>query len=225
LVKYKLLAGGGMLKIVNQTVKPALQRLGYEPSQIERIIAHIDKYDTIEDVVGEDGTTIPSGLKPEDLPVFDCAFKPMRGERSLHYRGHIRMMAAAQPVLSGAISKTVNLPNEATVEDIMNTYIEGWQLGLKAIAIYRDGSKRSAPLNTRKTKDMGGSADGVGQTERGQLENRIVELNEEITKLRCQLNQPVRHRMSDTRMSLTHKFEIAGHEGYITVGLYEDGQP
>ena len=129
LVKYKLLAGGGMLKIVNQTVRPALHNLGYEPAQIDRIIAHIDKHDTIEDVTDKDGTTIPSGLKPEDLPVFDCAFKPHLGQRSLHYRGHIRMMAAAQPFLSGAISKTVNLPNEATVEDIMNTYIEGWKLG------------------------------------------------------------------------------------------------
>src|SRR5260221_1762181 len=134
------------------------------------------------------------------------------------------MMAACQPFLSGAISKTVNLPTDASVEEIMNTYIEGWRLGLKAIAIYRDGSKRSAPLNTRKTKDMGGAAEGA-RPEREQLESRIVELDEEIAKLRCQLNQPIRHRMSDTRMSLTHKFEIAGHEGYITVGLYEDGQP
>jgi len=224
LVKYKLLAGGGMLKIVNQTVRPALEKLGYNSEEIQRIIAHIDSFDTIEDVADSDGSAITSGLKPEHLPIFDCAFKPFKGERSLGYMGHLRMMAAAQPFLSGAISKTVNMPENATVDEIMNTYIEGWRLGLKAIAIYRDGSKRSAPLNTRKTKDMGGSAEG-GPSDRELLASRIVELDEEISKLRCQLNQPVRHRMSDTRMSLTHKFEIAGHEGYITVGLYEDGQP
>jgi len=224
LVKYKLLAGGGMLKIVNQTVRPALEKLGYNSEEIQRIIAHIDSFDTIEDVADSDGSAITSGLKPEHLPIFDCAFKPFKGERSLGYMGHLRMMAAAQPFLSGAISKTVNMPENATVDEIMNTYIEGWRLGLKAIAIYRDGSKRSAPLNTRKTKDMGGSTEG-GPSDRELLASRIVELDEEISKLRCQLNQPVRHRMSDTRMSLTHKFEIAGHEGYITVGLYEDGQP
>ena len=157
LVKYKLLAGGGMLKIVNQTVKPALEKLGYSSEEIERIIAHIDAFDTIEDVTDADGTKISSGLKPEHLPIFDCAFKPFKGERALHYMAHLRMMAAAQPFLSGAISKTVNLPETATVDEIMNTYIEGWRLGLKSIAIYREGSKRSAPLNTRKTKDMGGS--------------------------------------------------------------------
>ncbi|MEO8438745.1 MAG: vitamin B12-dependent ribonucleotide reductase [Spartobacteria bacterium] len=225
LVKYKLLAGGGMLKIVNQTVRPALEKLGYNTEEIERIIAHIDSFDTIEDVADSDGSKITSGLKPEHLSIFDCAFKPYQGERSLGYMGHLRMMAAAQPFLSGAISKTVNMPETATVGEIMNTYIEGWRLGLKAIAIYRDGSKRSAPLNTRKTKDMGGSAEAVGSTGREQLEQRIVELDEEIATLRVQLNQPTRHRMSDTRMSLTHKFEIAGHEGYITVGLFEDGQP
>src|SRR5678815_4808284 len=144
-----------------------------------------------------------------------CIRDSYKGERSLGYMAHLRMMAAAQPFLSGAISKTVNMPETATVDEIMNTYIEGWRLGLKAIAIYRDGSKRSAPLNTRKTKDMGGSGDVVGRTGREQLEQRIVELDEEIAMLRVQLNQPTRHRMSDTRMSLTHKFEIAGHEGYI----------
>jgi ribonucleoside-diphosphate reductase alpha chain len=137
------------------------------------------------------------------------------------------MMAAAQPFLSGAISKTVNMPENATVDEIMNTYVEGWRLGLKAIAIYRDGSKRSAPLNTRKTKDMGGAGDDgiLAVSEPPQLEGRILELEEEIAILRRRLDQPMRHRMPDTRMSLTHKFEIAGHEGYITVGLYEDGQP
>jgi len=234
LVKYKLLAGGGMLKIVNQTVRPALLNLGYEATEIEDIIAHIDKYDTIEDVTAEDGTTIPSGLKPEHVPVFDCAFKAHRGTRSLHYRGHIRMMAAAQPFLSGAISKTVNLPAEATVDDIVNTYEEGWRLGLKAIAIYRDGSKRSAPLNVKKTKDMGG-ADSQGDSAIATLETelsakrllqeRISDLESEITDLRCKVGQPVRRRMTETRVAINHKFEIAGHKGYLTVGMFEDGQP
>src|SRR5256885_992073 len=227
LVKYKLLAGGGMLKIVNQTVTPALEKLGYNSEEIERIIAHIDAFDTIEDVEDSDGSAITSGLKPEHLAIFDCAFKAYRGQRSLGYMAHLRMMAAAQPFLSGAISKTVNMPETATVEEIMNTYIEGWRLGLKAIAIYRDGSKRSAPLNTRKTKDMGGTEheSEVASLDRGELETRIVELDQEVASLRCRLDQPSRHRMPDTRMSLTHRFEIAGHEGYITVGLYEDQQP
>ena len=151
LVKYKLLAGGGVLKIVNQTVRPALQNLGYNRLEVERIEAHIDQHDTIEDVTGENGELIQSGLRAEHLNVFDCAFKPANGKRSLHYRGHIQMMAAAQPFLSGAISKTVNLPKDATVDDIMNTYVEGWQLGLKAIAIYRDGSKGSAPIAATTT--------------------------------------------------------------------------
>jgi ribonucleoside-diphosphate reductase alpha chain len=229
LVKYKLLAGGGMLKIVNQTVKPALEKLGYNSEEIERIIAHIDAFDTIEDVIDTDGSTISSGLKPEHLSIFDCAFKPFKGERSLNYMAHLRMMAAAQPFLSGAISKTVNMPEAATVDDIMNTYVEGWRLGLKSIAIYRDGSKRSAPLNTRKTKHMGAADDAdiavdiaIGSD---QFQKRILELEEELGTLRGRLDQPVRHRMPDTRSSLTHRFEIAGHEGYITVGLYEDGQP
>jgi ribonucleoside-diphosphate reductase alpha chain len=227
LVKYKLLAGGGMLKIVNQTVKPALEKLGYNFEEIERIIAHIDAFDTIEDVTDTDGSTISSGLKPEHLSIFDCAFKPFKGERSLNYMAHLRMMAAAQPFLSGAISKTVNMPEAATVDDIMNTYVEGWRLGLKSIAIYRDGSKRSAPLNTRKTKDMGTVADGDLSDATGpeDLQKRILELEEELGTLRSRLDQPVRHRMPDTRNSMTHRFEIAGHEGYITVGLYEDGQP
>ncbi|MEQ1859716.1 MAG: vitamin B12-dependent ribonucleotide reductase [Chthoniobacteraceae bacterium] len=229
LVKYKLLAGGGMLKIVNQTVKPALEHLGYSPAQIERIIAHIDVHDTIEDVTDADGTTIPSGLKPEDLPVFDCAFKAMKGERSLHYRGHIRMMAAAQPFLSGAISKTVNMPENATVDDIMNTYVEGWKLGLKAIAIYRDGSKMSAPVVTDKKKH-GSSGDAMIDLEaelsdKQALETRIVELEHEVTDLRDKADRPVRRRMSETRVAINHKFEIAGHKGYLTVGMFEDSQP
>jgi ribonucleoside-diphosphate reductase alpha chain len=232
LVKYKLLAGGGMLKIVNQTVKPALINLGYAADEIEKIIAHVDKFDTVEDVQDEEtGDVIKSGIKDEHLSVFDCAFKPFRGKRSLHYRAHIRMMAAAQPFLSGAISKTVNLPNEATVDDIVNTYVEGWQLGLKAIAIYRDGSKRSAPLSTDKKKHSSGGTDlAVSEvdavlTEKNVLEARIVEMEDEVKLLRAKCDEPVRRRMPETRVSLTHKFEIAGHKGYLTVGLFEDGQP
>ena len=219
-----------MLKIVNQTIKPALEKLGYPSDEIQRIVAHIDAFDTIEDVIDSDGTKISSGLKVEHLPMFDCAFKPFKGERSLHYLAHLKMMAAAQPFLSGAISKTVNLPESASVDDIMNTYIEGWRLGLKSVAIYREGSKRSAPLNTRKTKDMGAVAGGdvAGlsvEAVADALHKRILELEQEITTLRSQADQPVRHRMPDTRDSMTHRFEIAGHEGYITVGLYENGQP
>ena len=230
LVKYKLLAGGGMLKIVNQTVKPALEKLGYNTEEVDRIVAHIDAFDTIEDIIDSDGTTITSGLRPEHLPIFDCAFKPFKGERSLHYMAHLKMMAAAQPFLSGAISKTVNLPEAATVDDIMNSYVEGWRLGLKSIAIYREGSKRSAPLNTRKTRDMGGTAEDVDvaldvTVDREDFQKRILELEDELTEIRGKIDKPLRHRMPDTRMSLTHRFEIAGHEGYVTVGLYEDGQP
>jgi ribonucleoside-diphosphate reductase alpha chain len=230
LVKYKLLAGGGMLKIVNQTVKPALEKLGYNSEEIDRIIAHIDAFDTIEDVIDSDGSTITSGLNSKHLPIFDCAFKPFKGERSLNYMAHLRMMAAAQSFLSGAISKTVNLPEAATVDDIMNSYVEGWRLGLKSIAIYREGSKRSAPLNTRKTRDMGGTTEDVDVAldvtiDREDFQKRILELEAELAELRAKIDKPIRHRMPDTRMSLTHRFEIAGHEGYITVGLYEDGQP
>src|SRR6516164_5094704 len=227
LVKYKLLAGGGMLKIVNQTVKPGLEKLGYSLELVEKILAHINEHDTIEDVVvPQSQTVIKSGLKPEHLPVFDCAFKPFKGQRSLHYLGHLRMMAACQPFLSGAISKTVNLPNSATVDEIMNAYIEGWKLGLKAIAIYRDGSKRSAPLNTKKTRDMGADqGTDEGGKEGEALRRRVVELEGEVAALRAEVELPSRNRMPDTRVSLTHKFEIAGHEGYITVGLYESGQP
>jgi ribonucleoside-diphosphate reductase alpha chain len=238
LVKYKLLAGGGMLKIVNQTIRPALQHLGYAEEEIARIIEHVDLFDTIEDATpgadhsavlagrAEAGRLYPTPLRSEHVAIFDCAFRAHLGERSLHYMAHLRMMAAAQPFLSGAISKTVNMPENATVDDIMNTYVEGWRLGLKSVAIYRDGSKRSAPLNTRKTRDMGafdGAMDVTAEPE--ELQKRILELEEEIAMLRSRLDQPIRHRMPDTRMSLTHRFEIAGHEGYITVGLYEDGQP
>jgi ribonucleoside-diphosphate reductase alpha chain len=220
LVKYKLLAGGGMLKIINRTVPPALRSLGYDEAAITAILAHIEKYDTIEDVTDpETSATVSSGLDPAHLSIFDCAFKAHLGTRSLHYRGHLKMMAAAQPFLSGAISKTVNLPESATVEDIMQAYLEAWQLGLKAVAIYRDGSKRSAPLNTRKTSDMGGS------TAQETLAARITELANDNEALREQLRAPVRKPLTDTHQSLTHKFEIAGHKGYLTVGLYPDGRP
>jgi ribonucleoside-diphosphate reductase alpha chain len=237
LVKYKLLAGGGMLKIVNQTIRPALEHLAYDKDEIASIVEHVDLFDTIENARpgadhaavlagrAEAGRLYPTPLRAEHLPIFDCAFRAHLGERSLQYMAHLRMMAAAQPFLSGAISKTVNLPESATVDDIMNTYVEGWRLGLKSIAIYRDGSKRSAPLNTKKTRDMGfdGVMDATAEPE--DLQKRILELEEEIVVLRTRLDQPIRHRMPDTRISLTHRFEIAGHEGYITVGLYEDGQP
>src|SRR5665213_2625215 len=166
LVKYKLLAGGGMLKIVNRGVPDALRRLGYDAASVTKIIAHIEKHDTIEDVdcSGESVTAadqrrsqsdaaIKSGLKPEHLPVFDCAFKPHQGKRSIGYLAHLKMMAAAQPFISGAISKTVNMPKECTVAEIRDTYVQAWKMGLKCVAIYRDGSKRSQPLNTKKTNE------------------------------------------------------------------------
>ncbi len=239
LVKYKLLAGGGMLKIVNQTVAPALSNLGYSAEEIGKIVAHVNEFDTIEDALDPEGNQVAARtpLKPEHTSIFDCAFKPYRGKRSLHYRGHIRMMAAAQPFLSGAISKTVNLPTEATVDDIMNTYIEGWQLGLKAIAIYRDGSKRSAPLATDKKKH-GSSSSAIEVSEdnlaaeveaivsdKHALQARISDLEKEVAVLRVKADEPVRRRMPETRLAINHKFEIAGHKGYINVGLFEDGQP
>ena len=222
LVKYKLLAGGGMLKIVNRTVPEALRRLGYGSKEIESIVAHIEKFDTIEDVE-EAGQTVPSGLNQEHLPVFDCAFKAYRGQRSIHYMAHLKMMAAAQPFISGAISKTVNLPNQATVNDIRNAYVEAWKMGLKCVAIYRDGSKRSQPLNTRKTAEGGERAATHGEA--APLAVRIRELEEEVAGLRAKAVQPLRRRLPETRTAITHKFDIAGHEGYLTVGLFEDGQP
>ncbi|ODU24865.1 MAG: ribonucleoside-diphosphate reductase, adenosylcobalamin-dependent [Verrucomicrobia bacterium SCN 57-15] len=227
LVKYKLLAGGGMLKIVNRTVSEALRALAYLPEQIEHIIQHMGRYDTIEDVIlakddevvaqglSQVGDVAKSGLKPEHLPVFDCAFKPARGQRSLSYRAHLKIMAAAQPFLSGAISKTVNVPNTATVEEIRDIYVEAWKMGLKCVAIYRDGSKCSQPLNTTKL------------TGNGEDKNlaQFAALQKEVEQLRKQVGQPVRRRMPETRASFTHKFSIAGHEGYFTVGLFEDGRP
>ena len=219
LVKYKLLAGGGMLKIVNRTVPEALQRLGYSPNEVKGIIEHIEKYDTIEDV--EDaGLTIASGLRTEHLSVFDCAFKAYRGKRSIHHMAHLKMMGASQPFISGAISKTVNLPNEATVADVADAYVQAWKMGLKCVAIYRDGSKRSQPLNTKR---------GGGASEATKLsvetEYRITELEGEIIRLRAEAGMPLRRRLPETRTAVTHKFDIAGHEGYLTVGLFENRQP
>jgi ribonucleoside-diphosphate reductase alpha chain len=223
LVKYKLLAGGGMLKIVNRTVPQALQRLGYSAKEVENIIAHIEKHDTIEDVE-EGGGTIKSGLKPEHLEVFDCAFKAAKGKRSIGYMAHLKMMAAAQPFISGAISKTVNLPNDATVLDIRNAYVEAWKMGLKCVAIYRDGSKRSQPLNTKKTNEGGNKAE-VSDSRVKELEGELGELQAEVARLREVTGMALRRRLPDTRTAVTHKFDIAGHEGYFHVGLFEDGQP
>jgi ribonucleoside-diphosphate reductase alpha chain len=215
LVKYKKLVGGGLMKIVNQTVPMALDRLGYTKPEIEAIVHHIDEREMIE------GAPF---LKEEHLPVFDCAFKPATGERSIHYMGHIKMMGATQPFISGAISKTVNVPREATVEEIEKAYIESWRLGAKAISIYRDGSKRTQPLNTSKagvadTRNVGGHvASGLGRTE----SDNVREVVKEVVKI---VERPTRRKLPDERHSITHKFDIAGHEGYITVGLFEDGAP
>ena len=222
LVKYKLLAGGGMLKIVNRTVPEALRRLGYSQEEIGAIVAHVERFDTIEDVeeTNSDGTTVVvrSGLKPEHLDVFDCAFKAYRGKRSIHYMAHLKMMGAAQPFISGAISKTVNLPGDCSVGDIADAYIQAWRMGLKCVAIYRDGSKRSQPLNTKKTNE-GGAKEVVTD------DGRLKQLEAEVLSLREQAGKPLRRRLPETRHAITHKFEIAGHEGYFTIGLFEDGQP
>jgi ribonucleoside-diphosphate reductase alpha chain len=191
------------MKIVNGTVPAALKRLGYTEPEIEAIVHYIDEHETIE------GAPF---LKEEHLPVFDCAFRPSKGERSIHYMGHIRMMGAAQPFISGAISKTVNVPREASVEDIEKAYVESWRLGAKAISIYRDGSKRTQPLNTSKA--------GVADTRNTGADVR--EVVKEVVKI---VERPTRRKLPDERPSITHKFDIAGHEGYITVGLFDDGQP
>ena len=189
LVKYKRLVGGGMLTIVNHTVPRSLKRLGYDDRQIQAIVEYIDEQGTIEGAphLGED-----------DLPVFDCAFKPANGSRSIHYMGHIRMMGATQPFISGAISKTINMPADASVDEIAKAYVESWKLGVKAVAIYRDGSKRTQPLSTSGKSDA--------PAEKADW-------------------RPMRHKLPDERRSITHKFDIAGHEGYITAGMYEDGKP
>ena len=274
LVKYKKLVGGGMIKIVNNTVPAALFKLGYDNDEVNAIVSYIDATGTIEGA---------PGIKPEHLSVFDCSFKPAKGTRSIHYMGHIKMMAATQPFLSGAISKTVNLPQEASVEDVAEAYAESWRQGIKAVAIYRDGSKGTQPLNTSlDAKKEPSALDAVGsrvlaylaaaqpaaEADVKALEAKIgdkLEVSsrqvvaaasafqkalEEIAKAAAvpllaaspaleagqeagkdavqDPNGPpraVRHRLPDERASITHKFSIAGHEGYITVGLYPTGQP
>src|SRR5258706_215697 len=195
LVKYKKLVGGGMMKIVNQTVPMALMKLGYTPEHADAIVSYIDEQETIEGA---------PRLKDSHLPVFDCAFKAAKGQRSIHYMGHIKMMGATQPFISGAISKTVNVPKEATVEEIMQAYIQSWKLGAKAISIYRAGSKRTQPLTTSKNK----TAAELAQAAAAAL-----------------ITQPIRRKLPDERQAITHKFDIAGHEGYIRVGLFANGQP
>ncbi len=274
LVKYKKLVGGGMIKIVNNTVPAALFKLGYTNGEVNAIVSYIDATGTIEGA---------PGIKPEHLAVFDCSFKPAKGTRSIHYMGHIKMMAAAQPFLSGAISKTVNLPHEATVEEVAEAYAESWRQGIKAVAIYRDGSKGTQPLNTSiDAKKEPSALDAVGSRLLSHLaasqpaaeaDVKLLEahgaekvevsakqlhaaaqafqkaLDEiaaaaavpvltatptpaldatEMAKEEQDLNAPpraIRHRLQEERASLTHKFSIAGHEGYITVGMYPNGQP
>ena len=196
LVKMKKLVGGGVIKIVNNTVPEALMRLGYTPEQTSEIVSHIDKNGKI------DGAPY---LKEEDVPVFDCSLAPAGGGRSIAWTGHVKMMAAAQPFLSGAISKTINMPEESTIEDIMKAYIESWKLGLKAVAIYRDNSKRSQPLSAAGKKKVEAAVEEPVQREL--------------------FSRAQREKMPVERASVTHKFSVGGHEGYLTVGMYEDGRP
>ncbi len=274
LIKYKKLVGGGMIKIVNNTVPAALFKLGYTNPQVDSIVSYIDSTGTIEGA---------PGIKPEHLAVFDCSFKPSKGTRSIHSSGHMKMMAAAQPFLSGAISKTVNLPHEATIDDIAQAYMEAWRLGLKAVAIYRDGSKGGQPLNVsdgNKAKviknALGGEVNpdavasaaadrilaAMAQGDTASVSEDLKLLEDKVsarlevtahsvvtaanafsasianavhlgqaTALRQEPDttqgppRAVRHRLPEERASLTHKFSIAGHEGYITAGLYPNGQP
>jgi ribonucleoside-diphosphate reductase alpha chain len=206
LVKYKKLVGGGMIKIVNNTVPGALFKLGYTHEQADAIVSYIDATGTIEGA---------PNIKDEHLAVFDCSFKPAKGTRSISYMGHLRMMAATQPFISGAISKTVNLPNQASVEDIMEAYLQAWKLGLKAVAIYRDGCKQSQPLSAA------GSATALSKKEDA---GRAMAAPQEEENLNAP-PRAVRHKLQEERASITHKFNVGGHEGYITVGLYPDGEP
>ncbi|HWQ91777.1 MAG TPA: vitamin B12-dependent ribonucleotide reductase, partial [Clostridia bacterium] len=205
LIKYKKLVGGGMIKIVNNTVPAALFKLGYTSDQTNAIVSYIDATGTIE------GAPF---VNEEHLPVFDCSFKPSKGTRSIAWLGHLKMMAAVQPFISGAISKTINMPESASVEDIMEAYIEAWRLGVKAVAIYRDGSKKSQPM----------SAKGSEPKTLAQIAAQAAAVVEEEEDM----NAPPRarrHKLPDERISITHKFNIGGHEGYITVGLYKNGMP
>ncbi|MBI1874979.1 MAG: vitamin B12-dependent ribonucleotide reductase [Acidobacteria bacterium] len=211
LVKYKKLVGGGLMKIVNNTVPLALRRLGYGDEEIRDIVEYIDRHETIEGA---------PHLEEADLAVFDCAFKPAKGSRSIHYMGHIKMMGAVQPFISGAISKTVNVPTEATVDEIMQAYIESWRVGVKAISIYRDGSKRTQPLNTSKDNVTAEVAEPFDSAQ-----GRPFDSARPIRATVAAKPEPVRRKLPDERRAITHKFDIAGHEGYITVGLFEDGTP
>ncbi|HTD97208.1 MAG TPA: hypothetical protein VK627_09765, partial [Edaphobacter sp.] len=243
LVKYKKLVGGGMIKIVNNTVPSALIKLGYSDSDVNAIVSYIDATGTIEGA---------PAIKPEHLAVFDCSFKPAKGTRSIHYMGHIKMMAAAQPFLSGAISKTVNLPQDCSVDDIAEAYLESWRQGIKAVAIYRDNSKGTQPLNVsaqteadgkKSTKAVAPAAAGSIEIEEAVIAAKAA-AEARVTVLEAQLKtiaeaallnsdsvdaqsppRAVRHRLPAERASVTHKFGLAGHEGYITVGLYPNGQP
>jgi ribonucleoside-diphosphate reductase alpha chain len=213
LVKYKKLVGGGTIKIVNQTVPNALTRLGYADDVMHAIVQYIDEKGTIEGA---------PGLKGEHLPVFDCAFKALGGTRSITPMGHVRMMSAVQPFLSGAISKTVNMPNDATVEEIADVYMLGWKLGLKAIAIYRDGCKRTQPLNTAASRNDDAVKGHKGVSAVGASGSASATPSSTLSAAAL---TPHRHKLPDERRAITHKFSVAGHEGYITVGLYEDGTP
>src|SRR6266852_6362366 len=196
LIKYKKLVGGGMLKIVNGTVPRALKRLGYDSKEVQEIVEYLDENETIEGA---------PQLADAHLPVFDCAFKPRSGSRTIQYLGHIKMMGAVQPFISGAISKTINMPAEATVDEVAEAYVTAWKLGLKAVAIYRDGSKRTQPLNTGKTS--------------------LEKAAEAVASIAAVDDRMQRRKLPDERQSITHKLDIAGHEGYITVGMYEDRTP
>ena len=260
LVKYKKLVGGGMIKIVNNTVPGALFKLGYKDAEVQGIVNYIDATGTIEGA---------PGIKPEHLAVFDCSFKPAKGTRSISWQGHVKMMAATQPFLSGAISKTVNLPTDCTADDIAEAYTEAWRLGLKAVAIYRDGSKGTQPLNVSMTEKSdkkepvetkvedsatitalvaaNAQAAADAATLRDELVTtaaRAAQLQQSNTTLAAQLEAlrrsitegndtldaqappvAIRHRLPAERASITHKFSVGGHEGYVTVGLYPNGQP
>jgi ribonucleoside-diphosphate reductase alpha chain len=203
LVKHKRLVGGGTLRIVNDTVPAALKNLGYNDGQVNEMVAYVDEHSTIEGA---------PHLEEEHLPVFDCAFRALGGERAVHYMGHLKMVAAAQPFISGAISKTINVPETATEDEISEAYMEAWRLGTKAVAVYRDGSKRTQPLATAGSASGQASAASAGAQAGAAL---VADFTD----------QPVRRKLSDERQSLTHKFSIGGHKGYITVGLFEDGTP
>jgi ribonucleoside-diphosphate reductase alpha chain len=220
LVKYKKLVGGGLIKIVNNTVPQAILKLGYTPEQASEIVSYIDKHGTVEGA---------PNFKPEHLPVFDCSLAPPGGGRSITWTGHVKMMAAAQPFLSGAISKTINMPEESTIEDISQAYLESWKLGLKAVAIYRDNSKKSQPLNAGGEKK-----DAKKDAKKDDANVQAAEATAAVAASAALVDEPMqrelfaraqREKMPVERASITHKFSVGVNEGYITVGLYEDGRP